>query len=67
MRLVALGVPTDTVFGSVATDPAPRATLLGAPACTLAPLPNADPPLAATDALVPTAVLLAAFAMAPLP
>ena len=35
------GVPNDTVFGAVATDPAPIATELFAPAWTCAPLPSA--------------------------
>jgi len=46
-----LGVPNDTEFGVVATEPWPMATELVAPACTVAPAPIAVPLTAATEAL----------------
>ena len=55
-RRVLPAEPKDTLFGSVATEPAPMATALVAPAATVAPAPMAVPPAAATVAPAPTAV-----------
>lgn len=67
IRRVAPGEPTETVLGSVATDPAPRATLLYAVDITCAPVPKAEPLNAPTEDPAPTAVALPAPAVARLP
>lgn len=60
MRRSLPGEPTDTVFGWVAIEPAPRATELAPMA--LDPKPSAVPLVPVTEALAPMATPLSALA-----
>ena len=67
MRRSPPGAPTETVLGALATEPCPIATELVAVACTRALAPKAEPLLASTVALWPTATAFAVVALAELP